>query len=455
MPLTPDTTMITLVWHGVYLDGSPATGNLVLTYDGGLQLDPGDDDNLSVMIFPNTIKKAITQKRIQTHDEFGNVLRVVVGHAEFQVPATNDEDLEGSGGTYTLVEDLERGGGRTYTFAVDKDAPGGKIVLHELPGTTTPDPGTVYTGISVSTFNALANRVTNLEDNPVLAAGAVTSVNSIAPDVTGNVDVTKSAVGLSAVDNTADTAKPISTLQQAALDLKADLVAGKVPSSQLPNLSTTAVFVVASQAAMLALSTATVGNLASRTDNSKTFVLASLPPSTLGNWIEITAAGAVTSVAGKTGVVSLVKADVGLSNVDNTSDANKPVSTATTTALNGKEPTITAGTTAQYWRGDKTFQTLTKSSVGLGSVDNTADTAKPVSTAQQTALDLKLNITDQSATWGVRPTLYINAGTGVWPARSLPSGYSGAVIWDGSDYAGTPVAPASAVDGDRWIKRTG
>ena len=36
----------------------------------------------------------------------------------------------------------------------------------------------------------------------------------------------------------------------------------------------------------------------------------------------------VSSVAGKTGVVTLVKADVGLSNVDNTSDANKPVSTA-------------------------------------------------------------------------------------------------------------------------------
>jgi hypothetical protein len=32
----------------------------------------------------------------------------------------------------------------------------------------------------------------------------------------------------------------------------------------------------------------------------------------------------------------LVKSDVGLSNVDNTSDANKPVSSATTTALNGK-----------------------------------------------------------------------------------------------------------------------
>jgi hypothetical protein len=46
----------------------------------------------------------------------------------------------------------------------------------------------------------------------------------------------------------------------------------------------------------------------------------------------------VTSVAGKTGVVTLAKGDVGLGNVDNTSDANKPISTAQQTALNLKAP---------------------------------------------------------------------------------------------------------------------
>jgi hypothetical protein len=59
---------------------------------------------------------------------------------------------------------------------------------------------------------------------------------------------------------------------------------------------------------------------------------------------------------------SVTKTQVGLSNVDNTSDANKPISTATQTALDAKEPTITAGTTAQYWRGDKTWQTFPTSS---------------------------------------------------------------------------------------------
>ena len=51
--------------------------------------------------------------------------------------------------------------------------------------------------------------------------------------------------------------------------------------------------------------------------------------------------GAVDSVAGKTGVVTLAKADVGLANVDNTSDANKPVSTATATALLASVPAQT------------------------------------------------------------------------------------------------------------------
>lgn len=66
--------------------------------------------------------------------------------------------------------------------------------------------------------------------------------------------------------------------------------------------------------------------------------------------------------------------------------------TANITIADGtKEPTIAAGTTAQYWRGDKTWQTLNKTAVGLANVDNTTDANKPVSTAQQTALDLKVN----------------------------------------------------------------
>lgn len=58
-------------------------------------------------------------------------------------------------------------------------------------------------------------------------------------------------------------------------------------------------------------------------------------------------------------------------------------------ALSGKENSITAGTTGQYWRGDKTFQTLDKTAVGLSNVDNTSDLNKPISTLTQTEIDTK------------------------------------------------------------------
>jgi hypothetical protein len=65
---------------------------------------------------------------------------------------------------------------------------------------------------------------------------------------------------------------------------------------------------------------------------------------------ESSGGGAVDSVAGKTGVVVLEKADVGLANVDNTADADKPVSTATASALADKaglaSPTFTGNPTA-------------------------------------------------------------------------------------------------------------
>lgn len=56
----------------------------------------------------------------------------------------------------------------------------------------------------------------------------------------------------------------------------------------------------------------------------------------------------VLSVAGKTGAVVLVKGDVGLGNVDNTSDANKPVSTAQGVAISNAQAAATAvGSAAQ------------------------------------------------------------------------------------------------------------
>jgi len=96
-------------------------------------------------------------------------------------------------------------------------------------------------------------------------------------------------------------------------------------------------------------------------------------------------AGAVTSVNGQTGVVVLTAANVGAptgsgtSTGTNTGDqdlSSYATTSALTSGLATKEPTIAAGTTSQYWRGDKSWQTLDKTAVGLANVDNTSDATK-------------------------------------------------------------------------------
>lgn len=124
------------------------------------------------------------------------------------------------------------------------------------------------------------------------------------------------------------------------------------------------------------------------------------------------------TVAGKplTADVTLAKGDVGLGNVDNTSDANKPVSTDTTAQLNLKAPLASPAFTG-------TPTGITKAHVGLGNVDNTSDTNKPVSTATQTALNLKANAADFTPAglnvWGTAPVVFIESG-GTIP--TLPGG---------------------------------
>jgi len=253
------------------------------------------------------------------------------------------------------------------------------------------------------------------------AAADALKANIASPTFTGTVGgITKSMVGLGNVDNTSDASKSIggnaataTTLQtprtingvsfngSANITINAgdsvDRIAvsekgvangvatldatGLVPASQLPSYVDD-VLEYTNLAGFPA--TGETGKIYVAKDTNKTYRWSGTA------YVYITS-GAVDSVAGKTGIVTLVKGDVGLGNVDNTSDANKPVSTAQATAIalkaNIASPTFTG-----------TVSGITKSMVGLGNVDNTADTAKPVSTAQQTALDLKANIASPTFT---------------------------------------------------------
>lgn len=78
---------------------------------------------------------------------------------------------------------------------------------------------------------------------------------------------------------------------------------------------------------------------------------------------------------------------------------------------------VTSSWVHRTWAQVKTALGLVKADVGLGSVDNTADTAKPVSTAQQTALNLKADLASPSFT-GIPIVPTATAGTSTTQAAS-------------------------------------
>jgi hypothetical protein len=186
---------------------------------------------------------------------------------------------------------------------------------------------------------------TDISDSSATGRSVLTASNASAARtaIGAGTASTKSDVGLSNADNTSDGNKPISAATQTALNAKADLVGGLVPTSQLPVITLTDVVVVADQAAMLALTSGQVqpGDVAVRTDGAGSFILTDTNPSILANWTLLNVpTNTVTSVNGQQGTVVLGKSNIGLGNVDNTSDANKSISSATQTALNAKADLI-------------------------------------------------------------------------------------------------------------------
>lgn len=109
----------------------------------------------------------------------------------------------------------------------------------------------------------------------------------------------------------------------------------------------------------------------------------------------ITVNGTAQTVEDKTAKIIVNKSTVGLGNVNNTSDNDKPVSSAQASAIADAKQ---AGTTAQanldaHISNKENPHEVTKTQVGLGNVDNTSDVNKPISTATQTALNGKLDKT--------------------------------------------------------------
>ena len=149
---------------------------------------------------------------------------------------------------------------------------------------------------------------------------------------TGNVNITATNIGLGNVDNTSDAEKPISTATKTALDGKQATITGAATTITKDNLTANRALISNSsgKVAVSSVTSTELGYLDGVTSNIQTQLNSKL------------SSAPVTSVNNKTGAVTLAKGDVGLSNVNNTSDANKPISNATQAALNGKQSKITA-----------------------------------------------------------------------------------------------------------------
>jgi hypothetical protein len=238
----------------------------------------------------------------------------------------------------------------------------------------------------------------------------------------------KTALALNNVDNTSDANKPISSATQTALDAKqATLVSG----TNIKTINSTSILGAGNIAISSAVAWGGVtGTLSNQTDLQTALDLkvdenAAITGATKTK-VTYDAKGLVTAGADATTadiadstnkryVTDAQSTVIGNTSGTNTGDnatnsqysglaASKQdtlvsatnIKTINSTSVLGAgniavEPTITATTSADYYRGDKTFATLNKTAVGLGNVDNTSDANKPVSTAQQTALDAKTN----------------------------------------------------------------
>lgn len=118
---------------------------------------------------------------------------------------------------------------------------------------------------------------------------------------------------------------------------------GKVPTSQLPGIAVGNSFPVASQSEMLALA-AVPGDIAIRIDLNKCFILHGSDPAVLANWLELlTPSGAVQSVDGRTGVVSLSDLYAGITHGHSHGDITDWASAVMATLIYGSA----AGTVCQ------------------------------------------------------------------------------------------------------------
>lgn len=212
-------------------------------------------------------------------------------------------------------------------------------------------------------------------------------------DLSSDVTITKSDVGLGNVDNTSDASKPISTLTQTALNNKVDKITNYslVSNSDVSKLQQlpTATDLVASFVQVNKLITdheadstnphhvtaAQVG-----LDSYTAYTPSTLPVSTPQQNALNLKVDKTTTVNGQalSTNISLTKGDVGLNLVDNTSDLSKPVSNATASLVNEVNMDVTYTLGSGYYTITTAIAAVTDSRYKKTGVKLTFSTASGI-----------------------------------------------------------------------------
>lgn len=189
------------------------------------------------------------------------------------------------------------------------------------------------------------------------ATNALASKNSASTSET-NALASKNAAATSATNAGTSEANALASKNAASTSATAAAGSATAAATSATNAATSETSAVASAAAALtsksaaATSATTAATSATNAGTSETNALASKNAAATSatnaansaiaaaNSAASISSGPVTSVNGKTGVVVLAKADLGLGSVDNTSDVNKPVSTAQAAAIAAVLPAL-------------------------------------------------------------------------------------------------------------------